>query len=172
MSSPANEIKAHAKLPSMPFPYLVTLLILLPFFLFRMHSGLVRHNLCGARRRVMACLEMHWEMGFSASEISLSILGQYFCSPLFFRCAIALRLRFRQCFQRFVEPAERTSGNEVVNLPSFCCCISLMLPVNEHFIIIIYFQSFFSVYEHNIQKMKTKLIHFMGQTRDQKQTKN
>jgi hypothetical protein len=35
MSSPTNEIKALAKLPSMPFPYLVTLLILLPFFLFR-----------------------------------------------------------------------------------------------------------------------------------------
>jgi hypothetical protein len=47
MSSPTNEIKASAKLPSMPFPYLVTLLILLPFFLFRKHSGLVRHNLCG-----------------------------------------------------------------------------------------------------------------------------
>jgi hypothetical protein len=30
MSSPTNEIKASAKLPSMPFPYLVTLLILLP----------------------------------------------------------------------------------------------------------------------------------------------
>jgi hypothetical protein len=26
--SPTNEIKARAKLPSMPFPYLVTLLIL------------------------------------------------------------------------------------------------------------------------------------------------
>jgi hypothetical protein len=36
----------------MPFPYLVTLLILLPFVLFRKHSELVRHNLCGARRRV------------------------------------------------------------------------------------------------------------------------
>jgi hypothetical protein len=45
-----NEIKA--KLSSMPFPYLVTLLILLPFVVFRKHSGLVRHNLCGARRRV------------------------------------------------------------------------------------------------------------------------
>jgi hypothetical protein len=33
MSSPTNEIKASAKLPSMPF--LVTLLILLPFILFR-----------------------------------------------------------------------------------------------------------------------------------------
>jgi hypothetical protein len=52
MSSPTNEIKARAKLPSMLFPYLVTLLILLPFVLFRKHSGLVRHNLCGARRRV------------------------------------------------------------------------------------------------------------------------
>jgi hypothetical protein len=50
MSSPTNEIKACEKLPSMPFPYLVTLLILLPFVLFRKHSGLVRHNLCGARR--------------------------------------------------------------------------------------------------------------------------
>jgi hypothetical protein len=48
MSSPTNEIKASAKLPSMPFPYLVTQLILLPFVLFRKHSGLVRHNLCGA----------------------------------------------------------------------------------------------------------------------------
>jgi hypothetical protein len=28
----------------MPFPYLVTLLILLPFVLFRKHSGLVQHN--------------------------------------------------------------------------------------------------------------------------------
>jgi hypothetical protein len=37
-----NEIKARAKLPSMPFPYLVMLLILLPFVLFRKHSGLVR----------------------------------------------------------------------------------------------------------------------------------
>jgi hypothetical protein len=46
--SPSNEIKARAKLPSMPFPYLVTLLILLPFVLFRKHSGLVRHNLCDA----------------------------------------------------------------------------------------------------------------------------
>jgi hypothetical protein len=46
MSSPTNEIKARAKLLSMPFPYLVTLLILLPFVLFRKHSGLVRHNLC------------------------------------------------------------------------------------------------------------------------------
>jgi hypothetical protein len=46
-SSPTNEIKARAKLPSMPFP-LVTLLILLPFVLFRKHSGLVRHNLCDA----------------------------------------------------------------------------------------------------------------------------
>jgi hypothetical protein len=54
-SSPTNEIKARAKLPSMPFPYLVTLLILLPFVLFRKHSGLVRHNLCGARRRVKWC---------------------------------------------------------------------------------------------------------------------
>jgi hypothetical protein len=45
MSSPTNEIKARAKLPSMPFPYLVTLLILLPFVLFRKHSGLVRNNL-------------------------------------------------------------------------------------------------------------------------------
>jgi hypothetical protein len=35
--SPTNEIKACAKLPSMPFPYLVTLLILLPFV--RKHSG-------------------------------------------------------------------------------------------------------------------------------------
>jgi hypothetical protein len=45
ISSPTNEIKARAKLPSMPFPYLVALLILLPFVLFRKHSGLVRHNL-------------------------------------------------------------------------------------------------------------------------------
>jgi hypothetical protein len=52
MSSPTNEIKACTKLPSMSFPYLVMLLILLPFVLFRMHSGLVRHNLCGTRRRV------------------------------------------------------------------------------------------------------------------------
>jgi hypothetical protein len=48
MSSPTNEIKARAKLPSIPFPYLVTLLILLPFVLFRKHSGLVRYNLCDA----------------------------------------------------------------------------------------------------------------------------
>jgi hypothetical protein len=48
MSSPTSEIKAHAKLPSMRFPYLVTLLILLPFVLFRKHSGLFRHNLCDA----------------------------------------------------------------------------------------------------------------------------
>jgi hypothetical protein len=40
MSPPTNKIKARAKLPSMPFPYLVTLLILLPFVLFRKHSGL------------------------------------------------------------------------------------------------------------------------------------
>jgi hypothetical protein len=40
MSSPTNEIKASAKLPSMSFPYLVTLLILLLFVLFRKHSGL------------------------------------------------------------------------------------------------------------------------------------
>jgi hypothetical protein len=45
-------IKARAKLLSMLFPYLVMLLILLPFVLFRKHSGLVQHNLCGARRRV------------------------------------------------------------------------------------------------------------------------
>jgi hypothetical protein len=59
MSSPTNEIKDRAKLPSMPFPYLVTLLILLLFVLFRKYSGLVRHNLCGARRwvkwRVQKC---------------------------------------------------------------------------------------------------------------------
>jgi hypothetical protein len=48
----SNEIKARAKLPSMPFPYLVTLLILLPFVLFRKHSGLVRHYLCSAHRQV------------------------------------------------------------------------------------------------------------------------
>jgi hypothetical protein len=52
MSSPTNEIKARPKLPSIPFPYFVTLLILLPFVLFRRHSGLVRHNLYGARRLV------------------------------------------------------------------------------------------------------------------------
>jgi hypothetical protein len=34
----------------------VMLLILLPFVLFRRHSGLVRHNLCGARRRVKWCV--------------------------------------------------------------------------------------------------------------------
>jgi hypothetical protein len=34
VSSPTNKIKARTKLPSMPFPYLVTLLILLPFVLF------------------------------------------------------------------------------------------------------------------------------------------
>jgi hypothetical protein len=43
MSSPTNEINARAKLPTMPFSYLATLLILL-FVLFRKHSGLVRHN--------------------------------------------------------------------------------------------------------------------------------
>jgi hypothetical protein len=53
MSSPTNEIKASAKLPSMPFLYLVTLLILLPFVLFRKHSGLVRHIRCGARRNAL-----------------------------------------------------------------------------------------------------------------------
>jgi hypothetical protein len=52
MSSLTNVIKARAKLTSMQFPYLVTLLILLPFILFCKHSGLVQHNLCGARRRV------------------------------------------------------------------------------------------------------------------------
>jgi hypothetical protein len=45
MSSPTNEIKACAKLPSMPFPYWVTLLILLPFVLFRKHSGIVRYGI-------------------------------------------------------------------------------------------------------------------------------
>jgi hypothetical protein len=38
MSSPTNEIKVRAKLPSMPFPYLVTLLILLLFVLFRLST--------------------------------------------------------------------------------------------------------------------------------------
>jgi hypothetical protein len=56
MSSPTNEIKARTKLPTMLFPYLVMLLILLPFVLFRKHSGLVRHNLCSARRRVKWCV--------------------------------------------------------------------------------------------------------------------
>jgi hypothetical protein len=55
---PTNEIKARAKFPSMPFPYLVTLLILLMFVLFRKHSGLVRHNLCDAAALSYASLEL------------------------------------------------------------------------------------------------------------------
>jgi hypothetical protein len=70
MSSPTNEIKARAKLPSMPFPYLVTLLILLPFILFRKHSGLALHHAALIDGLNMAHSEMRWEMGFSALEIA------------------------------------------------------------------------------------------------------
>jgi hypothetical protein len=81
MSSPTNEIKARAKLLSMPFPYLVTLLILLPFFLFRKHSGLVRHNLCGARRRVKWRVRKcagRWTFLHRKSRLQHSLIPKFF----------------------------------------------------------------------------------------------
>jgi hypothetical protein len=82
MSWPTNEIKARAKLPSMPFPYyLVTLLILLPFILFRKHSGLVRHNLCGARRRVKWHVRKcagRWAFLHRKSHLRHSLIPKFF----------------------------------------------------------------------------------------------
>jgi hypothetical protein len=94
MSSLTNEIKTRAKLLSMPFPYFVTLLILLLFFIFRKHSGLVRHNLCGACRRVMARSEMGIFRARGYTTLVLPPLGS---GPWFGQCPqwIGLRLIFR-----------------------------------------------------------------------------
>jgi hypothetical protein len=81
MSSPTNEIKARAKLPSMPFPYLVTLLILLSFVLFRKHSGLVGHNLCGTRRRVKWHVQKcagRWAFLHRKSRLRHSLIPKFF----------------------------------------------------------------------------------------------
>jgi hypothetical protein len=113
MSSPTNEIKASAKLPSMPFPYLVTLLILLPFVLFRSHSRLVRHNLCDAVLvdGLNARSEMRWEMGFSESEIASTAFSNPSLQLIF--CDIGLRL-ISCLIMRFSRlPDSRKSGGYI-----------------------------------------------------------
>jgi hypothetical protein len=78
MLSPTNEIKARAKLA---INAVSLLLILLPFVLFRKHSGLVRHNLCGARRRVKWHVRKctgRWAFLHRKSRLRRSLIPKFF----------------------------------------------------------------------------------------------